>query len=252
MDRRNALDLIRAANLFGRTYLLFGPTHSFNRLSTRLYGEHSQGLPVRRLPGSVGVCWLCGQLIPNLPPPLYAFGSNHGVRGVALVKVKVVLSAVVNTIFWWSAGDHRGEIFTAHLITWIPKVSVRGKRNQREGVSCVFSRDQDKTRYFLVWIWQQHSGYSTSRVFKYKTMVQNVNKFLISDTVTNMYSYWYDGKKCRGCDVRGCYCIHTPPSLTGKSKQERRTFRQESLQTLEMLVRFINNDCWCRLSCMVN
>lgn len=64
---------------FERTYLLFGSSHRFYRLSTGLYGEHSQGLSARRLPGSVcaGLCWLCGRLIPNLPPPLDAFGSNH-------------------------------------------------------------------------------------------------------------------------------------------------------------------------------
>lgn len=30
--------------------------------------------------------------------------------GVALVKVKVALSVVVNTIFWWSESNHRGQI----------------------------------------------------------------------------------------------------------------------------------------------
>lgn len=98
---------------FGGTYLLFGPSRRFHRLSTRLYGEHFQGLPVRWLPGRVcrGLCWLCGRLIPNLPPPLYVhFWLKPPKLGVALVKVKVVLSVVVNTIFWWSASNHRGQI----------------------------------------------------------------------------------------------------------------------------------------------
>ena len=113
MDRGSALDLIRAVNVFGGTYLLFGPSRRFHRLSTRLYGEHFQGLPVRLLPGRVcrGLCWLCGRLIPNLPPPLYVhFWLEPPKLGVALVKVKVVLSVVVNTIFWWSASNHRGQI----------------------------------------------------------------------------------------------------------------------------------------------
>lgn len=47
---------------------------------------------------------------PKLASALVHFGAQTTVRGVALVKVKVVLSVVVNTIFWWSASNHRGQI----------------------------------------------------------------------------------------------------------------------------------------------
>lgn len=50
---------------------------------------------------------------------------------VALVKVKVVLSAVVNTIFWWSASNHRGQILFSQSDNM--DLCCRGLSNGRGG-----------------------------------------------------------------------------------------------------------------------
>lgn len=47
---------------------------------------------------------------PKPASALVHFLAPTTMLSAALVKVKVALSVVVNTIFWWSASNHRGQI----------------------------------------------------------------------------------------------------------------------------------------------